>query len=62
MSELTCWTPYTSVTLSEHDIRSAFQHLNTRWAAGSDCISGQILKLCADELAPVHSDNKPALG
>ncbi len=47
--------PSTPITLSEHDIRRAFKHVNTKKAAGPDGISGRVLKLCADQLAPVFT-------
>ena len=46
-------------TLSEHDIKRAFKHVNTKKAAGPHGISGQVLKLCADQLATVFT-MKPA--
>ena len=42
--------------LSEHDVRRSFKKVNARKAAGPDGIPGRVLKVCADQLAPVFTD------
>lgn len=44
-----------SLVLSEHYVRGALKRVDTRKAAGPDGISGQVLKTCADLLAPVFT-------
>ncbi|KAI5103635.1 up-regulator of cell proliferation isoform X2 [Silurus meridionalis] len=43
-------------TISKHDMRRAFKRVNTRKAAGPECITGRVLKACADQLAPVFTE------
>lgn len=40
----------------ENDVRKAFRKMNTRKAAGSDGISGRVLRACADQLAPMFTE------
>lgn len=47
--------PLTPVSLSEHGVRRAFKRVNTKKAAGPDGVSECVLKLCADQLAPVFT-------
>ncbi|KAK3566006.1 hypothetical protein QTP86_024195 [Hemibagrus guttatus] len=42
--------------ISEHDVRRAFGRVNTKKAAGPDGISGRVLRVCADQLAPVFTE------
>ena len=42
------------LVLSEHDVRT-FKLVNARKAAGPDEIAGRVLKVCADQLAPVFT-------
>ncbi|KAK3521394.1 hypothetical protein QTP70_004125 [Hemibagrus guttatus] len=42
--------------ISEHDVTRAFRRVNTRKAAGPDGISGQVLRACADQLAPMFTE------
>ncbi|KAK3566444.1 hypothetical protein QTP86_033288 [Hemibagrus guttatus] len=42
--------------ISEHDVRRAFRRVNNRKAAGPDGISGQVLRACADQLAPMFTE------
>lgn len=42
--------------VSEHDVRRAFRKVNTRKAAGPDGITGQVLRACANQLAPVFTE------
>ncbi|KAI5628338.1 gastrula zinc finger protein XlCGF28.1-like [Silurus asotus] len=43
-------------TISEHDVMRAFKRVKTRKAAGPNGITGQVLKACADQLAPVFTE------
>ncbi len=56
-AEVAGWkgAPSTPITLSKLDVRRAF----TRKIAGPDCISGWVLKLCADT---IHNDIQPIPG
>ena len=40
-------------TLSEHDVRLALKNVNSRKAAGPDNILGRVIKVCADQIAPI---------
>ncbi|KAK1786692.1 hypothetical protein P4O66_017091 [Electrophorus voltai] len=40
----------------ESDVRRVFKRVNTRKAVGPDGICGRVLKVCADQLAPVFTD------
>ncbi|KAK1787220.1 hypothetical protein P4O66_017078, partial [Electrophorus voltai] len=42
--------------ITESDVRRVFKRVNTRKAAGPDSICGRVLKVCADQLAPVFTD------
>merc|ERR1712240_6309 len=42
-----------TLVLSEHDVRRTLKGVNPRKAAGPDGIPGQVLRDCADQLAPV---------
>ncbi|KAK3537411.1 hypothetical protein QTP70_008941 [Hemibagrus guttatus] len=42
--------------ISEHDVRRAFRRVNTRKATGPDGILVQVLRACADQLAPVFTE------
>ena len=42
--------------LTEHEVRRSFKKVNIRKAAGPDGIPGRVLKVCADQLAPVFTD------
>ena len=44
-----------TLSVTEHDMRRALMRLNTRKAVGSDGISGQVLKTCANQLAQVFT-------
>ena len=41
--------------VTEHDVRCLFKRMNIRKSAGPDGITGRILKVCADQLAPVFT-------
>lgn len=43
-----------ALTMTEHDVRRAFRSGNIRKAAGSDGVTGHVLKACADQLVPVR--------
>ena len=54
-----CITPSSSLppfAVDEYVVRSMFQRLNSRKAAGPDNISPCLLKLCADQLSSVFTD------
>ena len=54
-----CITPSSSLppfAVDEYVVRSMFQRLNSRKAAGPDNISSCLLKLCADQLSSVFTD------
>ena len=54
-----CITPSSSLppfTVDEYVVRSMFQRLNSRKAAGPDNISPCLPKLCADQLSSVFTD------
>jgi len=44
-----------TLSVTEHNVRRALMSVNTRKAAGSDGISGRVLKICAHQLAPVFT-------
>jgi len=44
-----------TLSVTEHDVRKALMRVNTRNDAGPDCISGRVLKTCANQLAPVFT-------
>jgi hypothetical protein len=43
------------LVLSEHDVRRTLKLVNARKAEGPDEIAGRVLKVCADQLAPVFT-------
>ncbi|KAK1794424.1 hypothetical protein P4O66_010749, partial [Electrophorus voltai] len=43
--------------ITESDVRRLFKRVNTRKAVGPDGICWRVLKACADQLAPVFTDN-----
>ncbi|KAK1792540.1 hypothetical protein P4O66_012480 [Electrophorus voltai] len=43
-------------TIDQRRLIMACSKVNTRKAAGPDCIRGRVLKACEDQLAPVFSD------
>ncbi|KAK0132364.1 hypothetical protein N1851_032758 [Merluccius polli] len=43
------------LSISEHDMRKALRRVNSRRAAGPDGIPRQVLKSCAEQLAPVFT-------
>ena len=43
------------LVLFEHDVRRVFKQVDTRKAAGPDEIAGRVLRVCADQLAPVFT-------
>ncbi|KAK1787685.1 hypothetical protein P4O66_016178, partial [Electrophorus voltai] len=42
--------------ITESDMRRVFKRVNTRKAAGPDGICERVLKVCADQLAPIFTD------
>lgn len=56
-AEVNGWVsaPSTPIILSDQNVRRAFKRVNTKKAAGPDSISGQVLKLYADQLVPVFT-------
>lgn len=47
--------PFTPITFSEHGVRRIFKHVKLNKAEGAGGISGQLLKLCADQLPQVFT-------
>jgi len=44
-----------TLSVTEQDVRRALVRVNTRITAGTDGISGRVLKTCANQLTPVFT-------